>query len=119
MMEETVRQIVLEPACGANRNAHLSVPKKNGKYCCIITAMSTNGHIRADAGIPSNVEEFYEAFARLPIAPLTNFHSGYNQKMLHEDSWEYTACQSTHGMNRPTKQAQEATDSESGCVRVS
>jgi hypothetical protein len=78
MIEEIVRQGLFEPAWGPYRNAHILVPKKNGKYCFIISAVSANRHTLEDAGIPPNIEEFSEAFAGLPISSVIDFHSGYD-----------------------------------------
>jgi len=89
MIEERVRQGLFEPAWGPYRNAHLLVPKKNGKYRFIISAVSANRHTLEDAGIPPNIEEFSEAFAVLPISSLIDIHSGYNQKRLPKDSRDY------------------------------
>ena len=119
MIEERVRQSLFEPACGPYRNAHFLVPKKNGKYCFSYSAMRTNQHTLEDASIPPNVKEFSEAVARLPISSLIDFYSGYDQKILHKDSWDYMAFQTTQGMNRPTGLVQGATNSVSAFVKVS
>jgi len=119
MIVEGVWQGLFEPAWGPYRNAHFLVLKKNGKYCFIISAMSANRHTLEDAGIQPNVEVFSNAFARLPISSLIDFHSGYDQKMLHEDSQDYMACQTTQGMYQPTRLVQGATNSVSVFVRVS
>jgi hypothetical protein len=119
MIEERVRQSLFEPAWGPYRNANFLVPKKNGKYRFIISAVSTDRHTLEDAGIPPNVKEFSEAFARLPISSLIDFHSGYDQKTLHEDCRNYMAFQTTQGMYRPTRLVQGATNSVSAFVRVS
>jgi hypothetical protein len=119
MIEGRVWQGLFEPAWGPYRNTHFLVPKKNGKYRFIISAVSANRHTLEDAGIPPNVEEFSEAFAGLPISSLIDFHSGYDQKRLHEDSRDYMAFQTTQGLYRPTRLVQGATNSVSAFVRVS
>jgi len=119
MIEARVRRCLFKPAWGPYRNAHLLVPKRNGKYHFIISAVSANQHTLEDSGIPPNVEEFSEAFAGLPIFSLIDFHSVYDQKMLHEDSRNYMACQTTQGMYRPTRLVQGATNSVSAFDRVS
>jgi len=119
MIEERVRQGLFEPAWGRYRNAHFIVPKKNGKYRVIISVVSANPHTLEDAGIRPNGKEFPEAFAGLPISSMIDCHSGYDQTMLHEDSRDYMAIQTTQGMYRPTRLVQEATNSVSAYVRVS
>src|SRR5215212_4653890 len=119
MVEERVRHGLFEPAWGPYRNAHFLVPKKNGKYRFIISAVSANRHTLKDAGIPPNIEEFSEAFAGLPVCSLVDFHSGYDQKALHEDSRDYMAFQTSQGMYRPTRLVQGATNSVSAFIRVS
>jgi len=103
LIEERVWQGLFEPACGSYRIAHFLVPKKNGKYRFIISAVSANRHTLEHAGIPPHVEEFSEAFAGLPICSQIDFHTGCDQKMLHEDSWDYIAFQTTPTMYRPTR----------------
>ena len=119
MIEERVLQGLFHPGWGPYKNAHFLAPKKNGKYSFITSAVSANQHTLEDSGIPLNVEEFSEAFAVLPIAPLIDLHSGYDQKMLHEESRDYMAFQTTQGMYRPTRLVQGATNSVSAFVRVS
>jgi hypothetical protein len=85
----------------------------------MISAMSANRHTLEDAGILPNVEEFSEAFAGPLISALIDFHSGYDQKRLHEDSWDYMASQTTQGMYQPTRLVQGATNLVSAFVRVS
>jgi hypothetical protein len=71
------------------------------KYWIIISAVSANRHTLEDAGIRPNVEEFAKAFARLPISSPINFHTGYDQKILHEDSQENMAFQTMQGRYQP------------------
>jgi hypothetical protein len=89
MIEVGLRQALFEPAWGPYRNAHFLVRKENGKYHFIFWAVSANRHTAEDPGIPPNSEECPEAFAGLPIASVIDFHSGYNQQLLHKDSQEY------------------------------
>jgi len=103
MIEDTVRQGLFEHTWCFYRNAHFSVPKKNGKYSFIISAVNTNLLTLEAAGILPDVEEFSERFAGLLISSLIDFPSGYDQKMLHKDSWDYMAFQTTQGMYRPTR----------------
>jgi len=103
MIEEKVRHGLFEPPWGPYRNAHFSVPKKNGKFCFIISAVSTNRHTLEDCGTPPNFEGFSEAFAGQPIFSLNEYHSWYDKKMLHEDSRDYMAFQTSDGMYRPTR----------------
>jgi hypothetical protein len=77
--------------------------KKNGKYSLIISALSTNLLTLADARMLPNLEEFSEGFAVLLISSLTDFQSGYDQTMLHKDSGDYMAFQTTQGMYLPTR----------------
>jgi len=118
MVEVTVWQGLSEPAWGPYRNAHFLVPKKDGKYRFIISAVSANRHTLEDTEIPPNIEQFSEAFARLLISSLTDFHSGYDQKMLHEDSRDYMTFQTAPGMYRPSRLVQGATNLVSAFVRV-
>ena len=104
---------------GPYRNAHFLVPKKNEKYRFIISGVSANRHTLEDAGIPPNVEECSESFPALPISLILDFYSGYDQKILHEDSRNYTAFQTTQGMHQPTQLVQGATNSVSAFVRAS
>jgi len=85
MIEERVWQGLFEPAWGPSRNAHFLVLRKNGKYHIIISARSMNQHTLEDACIPPNMEASSEAFPGLPISALTDFRSGYHQRMLLED----------------------------------
>jgi len=85
MIEERVRRSLFKSAWGPYRNCHLLVPKRNGTYHFIISAVSANRHTLEDSGIVPNVEEFSEAFAGLHIISLIDFYSGYEQKMLPED----------------------------------
>jgi len=119
MKEERVRQGLFEPAWGPYRNVHFLVPKKNGMHCFIISTMTTNRHTLEDTRILANVEEFSEVFTGLPIPSLTDFLSGYDQNLLHKESQEYMAFQTTLGIDRPTKLLQEATNSVLAFVRVS
>jgi len=80
VIEERVRPGLFEPTRGPYRNAHFLVPKKNGKYRFIISAVNGNRHTLEDHGIPPNVEEFSDAFARPRISSLIDFHSGYDQQ---------------------------------------
>jgi hypothetical protein len=81
--------------------------------------VSANRHTQEDAGIPLKVEEFSEACGGLLISLLIDFHSGYDQTMLPEDSWDCMAFQTAQGMYRPTRLVQGATNSVSAFVRVS
>jgi len=119
MIEERVRQGRFEPAWGPYRNAHILVPKKNQKYRFTISAVSANRHTVEEAGTPPNIKELSEAFAGLPISSLIDFHSGSNQKMLHEDSRDYMVIQTMQGMYQPCRLVQGATYSVSAFVRVS
>jgi hypothetical protein len=119
MIEERVRQGLFEPAWGPYRNAHFLVPKKNGKYRIIISAVSAIRHTLEDAGIPPNVEQFSEAFTGLPISSPIDFHSGYDQKRLHDDSRDYMDFHTTQGLYRPTRLVQGAINSVSAFVTVS
>jgi len=119
MIEERVRQGLFESAWGPYRNAHFLVPKKNGKYRFIISAVSANRHTLEDAGIPPNVEEFSAAFAGLSISSMSDFHSEYDQKRKHKDSRDYMAFQTTHGLYRPTRLVQGGTNLVAAFVRVS
>jgi hypothetical protein len=71
------------------------------------------------AVIPHDIEEFSEPFAKLPISSQIDFHSRYDQKMLHKESQDYIASQTTQGMYQPTIQEQGATNSVSAFVTVS
>jgi len=104
MIEETVRQGLSEPIWGPYRNAHFWVLKKNGKYRVINSAMGTNRHTLEAAGILVDVDESSEAFAGLLISSMMDVHSGYNQKMLNENSWDYMAFRTMQGLYRPTRQ---------------
>jgi len=116
---ERVWQGLFEPAWGPYRNAQVPVPKKNGKYHFIISAMSAKQHTVGDAGMPPSVEEFFQAFAGLPISSVINIHSAYDQTMLRNDIQDYMAFQTTQGMYWHTRLVQGATNSVSACVRVS
>ena len=118
MIEERVRQGLFKPVWGPFRNAHFLVPKKNAMYRFIISAVSTNRLTLEDSGIPPNIEEFSETFAGLPVCSLIAFHSGFHQKILHEDSRDNITFQTTQGMYRPTTLVQEATNSVSALFRV-
>jgi hypothetical protein len=58
MIEERVQQGLFEPAWGPYRNAQFLIPKKNGKYHFIITAVSANRHTQEDAGTPPRSKSF-------------------------------------------------------------
>jgi len=105
MIEERVRQGLFEPAWGPYRNAHFLVPKKNAKYRFLISAVSANRYTLENTGIPPNIEECSAAFTGLPISSLIDFHYGYDQKMLHEDSRDHLAFQTKQAMCRPTTSA--------------
>ena len=81
--------------------------------------MSANRHTLEDAKIPPNSKVFSEPFAGLHIFSLIEFHSGYNQKMLHEDSRDYMAFQTMQGMYWPTRLVQGATNLRLAFVKVS
>jgi hypothetical protein len=118
MIEERVWQSLFEAAWGPYRNAHSLVTKKNRKYRFIISAVSANRQTVEDTGIPPSIVEFSEVFAGLNISSLIAFHSGYEQKILHKDSWHYMAFQTTHGLYRPTRLVQGASNSVLRFVRV-
>ena len=118
-IEERVWQCLFEPTWGPCRNAHFLVPKKNGKYHFIISAVSMNRHTPQDFGIPPKVEEVSEVFAGLLTSYLIDFPSGYNQKMLHEDCRDYMVFLTMQCMYGPTRLVQGATNSVSAFVRVS
>jgi len=94
MMEQRVPQGLFEAAWGPYSNAQFLVPKKNGKYRFSITPMRANCHTLEDARILPNVENFSESFAGLPIPGFIDFHCGYNQKIFHKDTHDYTAFHS-------------------------
>jgi hypothetical protein len=110
MIEPTVLQGLFETAWHPYRNAHLLVPKYKEKYCFIIFAGSANRHTLKDGGIPHIVQESSEDYPGLPISLLMTFHSGYTQKILHKDIRDYMAFRTTHGMYRPTRLVQGATN---------
>jgi len=62
---------------------------------------------------------FSEAVPGLPISSLIDVRSGYNQKMLHQDSRDYMAFQMMQGLYRPTRLVKGATIPVSTFVRVS
>lgn len=66
--------------------------------------MGTNRHTLEAAGILVDVDESSEAFAGLLISSMMDVHSGYNQKMLNENSWDYMAFRTMQGLYRPTRQ---------------
>ena len=119
IMEDRVHQGLYKTAWGPYRNAHFLVPKKNGKYCFIISLVSANRHTLEDDGIPPKVEKVSETFALLPISSLIDFHCGYDQQRLHDDSQGSIAFQTTQGIYRPTRLVQGATNAVSAFVRVS
>jgi hypothetical protein len=116
---ERVLQGLSEPAWGPYRNAHFSVPKKNGKYNFIISAVCPNWHTLADARILPNLEVICEGFTGMPWSSLIDFDSGYDEKMLHQDNWDYTAFRTTQGMYWPTTLVRGRIDSLSASVGVS
>jgi hypothetical protein len=81
-----IQQGLFEHAWGFYRNAHFLVPKRKKKYTFISSVVSANWYTLEDAWISLIIEEFSKAFARLPISSLIDFHSGYDQTMLHKDS---------------------------------
>jgi hypothetical protein len=83
MIEESFRRSLFEPACGPYRNAQFLASKYNGKNCLISSAVNANWHRLEEAGKLPNVEEFSEAFTRLTISSLTDFHSRYADTMFH------------------------------------
>ena len=111
MIEGRVWQGLFEPAWGPYRNAHLIVPKKNGNYRFIISAVNVNWNALEDTRIPPKVEEFFKAFAGLPILSLIDIYSGYNQRMLRKDRQDYMAIPNTQGRYQPTRFVQGATNS--------
>jgi hypothetical protein len=104
---------------GPYRDGHFLVPKKNGKYCFIISAVSAKQHTLEDAALPPNVEEFSESFAGLPIVSPIDIHSAYDQKWLHEDGRNYMAFHSTDRLYQRTRLVQRATNPVSAFARVS
>ena len=118
LVEAKVKQELFELVWGPYWSAHFLVPKKDGRWHFIISALSANKHTLEDAGVLPNVEEFSEALPGLPIFSLIDFHSGYDQKVLNKESRDYMAFQTTQGMYRPTRLVQGATNSVSAFVRL-
>ena len=118
IIKDILQQRLFAPAWGPYTNAPCLVPKTNGKYHFIISAVSANQHTLEDAAKPPNVKEFSEAFARPPMSSQIHFHCGFDQKMLHEDSRDYMAFQTTHSMYLQTRTVQGATNSVSAFVKV-
>jgi len=67
-------------------------------YWFIIPAMSPNRQILEGGRIQPKVELFSEAFAKLHISPQIDFHSEYNQKMIHWGSQDYMRIQTMQAM---------------------
>jgi len=119
MIAQRVLRGEFEPPRGPYRDTHFLIPKKNGKYHFLISAMIGNRHTLEDARILPYVEEYPEAFAGLPISSLNDFDYGYNQQTLYEDCQDYRAFQTTQGIYRPTRLVQGAANSASAYVRLS
>jgi len=85
MMTTIVRHGLVKPTWGHNRNAHCLVPKRNGKYHFISSAVSANQHRFEDAAIPPNIKGIAKAFPMLCTSSLIEFISEYNQMLLHYD----------------------------------
>jgi len=104
MIEERVQQGVFKPAWGPCRNAHYIISKNNGNYCILTSGVSTTWHIVQDTKVLRNIEDLPEAFSRLPRSLLVDWHYGYDHMVLHKDSLDYMAFQTTDGMYQPTRQ---------------
>jgi hypothetical protein len=63
LTEERVLQGIFDPACSPYRNAPFSIPKQNGKYCLIISAVSVNQYTMENPRTLPNVEQCSEGFA--------------------------------------------------------
>jgi len=57
-------------------------------------------------------------FLRVIIFSQIDIDSEYDQTILHKDSGDYIACQTTHGMNQLTRMIKGATDSVSAFVEL-
>ena len=91
MLQLYVKVGVLEYYDKLYRNSWFLVKKKCGKYYIVNTAMNINQYIIHNANLPPSVEEFVKRSARMAIALLVDFYSGYNQVELYPELRDMTA----------------------------
>ena len=94
---------VLEPSKGPYRNPAVLIKKqKPGEYRLISSVIKQNTETIQDTGVPPNVEEFSQRFARQTISSLRDFFAGYEQVLLAIESRDITAIKTEQGLMRFT-----------------
>jgi hypothetical protein len=118
MLQERLKNGILEYGDGPYRNPWFLVRKKNGKYRLINAAMEINKRSIRDANLPPSVDEFSEEFAGCQMASMIDLFSGYDQIELDVRSRDLTGFQTPIGLLRMTTLPQGATNSVAQFVRI-
>jgi hypothetical protein len=103
IIKEKISSGVYEPSTAAYRSRWFCVVKKDGKLLRLVHNLQPlNAVTICDASVPPFVEHLAESFAGYAVYGMMDLYSGYDQRMLHEESHDLTTFGMPLGPHRLT-----------------
>lgn len=114
IFQDKVASKVYEPSSSAYRSKILYIPKKSGAIRIVHDLRRLNAVTIKDSALPPVVELYAESFGRRTIYAMFDLFVGFDHRILHQDSRDYTMFTSPIGNLRLTRLPQGFTN----CVQV-
>ena len=94
---------VYEPSAAAYWSRWFCILKQDGKSLCLIHDLQPLNVVTIrDSSTPPFIEHLAESFARYVVYRMMDLFAGYDQGLLHPDSWDLTTFNSPLGPHRLT-----------------
>jgi hypothetical protein len=100
LLKDKIKAGVYEPSQASYRSRCFAVVKKNGKLQIVHDLQPLNAVAIRDAGVPPVLDEFVEGMAGAPIYTCFDVYSGYDARILAEESRDLTSFMTPLGMLR-------------------
>jgi Integrase zinc binding domain/RNase H-like domain found in reverse transcriptase len=92
---------VYEPSNSSYRSKWFCVLKKDGKSLRLVHSLEPLNQVTiAHSGLPPATEELADEFAGRSCGGMFDLYVGYDERMLHKDSRDYTTFQTPYGAMR-------------------
>lgn len=100
VIKEKIASGVYEPSQSSYRSRWFTVAKKNGKFRIVHDLQPLNAVSIRDAGLPPVLDNFVEPFAGSQIYTCLDMMSGYDARMIAEQSRDMTSFMTPLGLLR-------------------
>ena len=103
IIKDQITSGVYKPSAAAYQSHWFCVLKQDGKSLCLVHDLQPLNVVTIwDLSTPPFVEHIAESFAGYVVYGMMDLFAGYDQHLLHPDSWDLTTFNSPLGPHRLT-----------------